>query len=39
MERFWGFMAFIANSLVFILLGLIVSDVKIDIFSGFLYLV
>lgn len=38
MEKFWWFMAFIANSLVFILLWLIVYDVKIDFFNWFLYL-
>lgn len=38
MEKFWWFMAFIANSLVFILLGLIVYDIKIDFFHGFIYL-
>lgn len=30
MEKFWWFFAFIANSLVFILLGLILSYIKID---------
>jgi len=30
MEKFWGFFAFIANSLVFILLWLILSTIKID---------
>ncbi len=38
MERFWWFMAFIANSLVFILLWLIVYDVEIDFFNWFIYL-
>lgn len=38
MEKFWWFMAFIANSLVFILLWLIVYDVKIDFFNWFIYL-
>lgn len=39
MEKFWWFMAFIANSLVFILLGLIVYDLEIDLFNGFIYVV
>ncbi|MDD3646216.1 MAG: cation:proton antiporter [Candidatus Gracilibacteria bacterium] len=30
MERFWEFFAFVANSLVFILMGLILSHVNID---------
>ncbi|MDD5770035.1 MAG: cation:proton antiporter [Candidatus Gracilibacteria bacterium] len=38
MEKFWGFMAFISNSLVFMLLGLTFYDVKIDYFNGFIYL-
>ncbi|MDD4151109.1 MAG: sodium:proton antiporter [Candidatus Gracilibacteria bacterium] len=36
MEKFWGFFAFIANSLVFILLGIMLSDIKIDLFTGFI---
>lgn len=39
MEKFWWFMAFIANSLVFILLWLIVYDVEIDLFNWFIYLI
>jgi len=39
MEKFWWFMAFIANSLVFILLGLIVYDVDINFLDGFIYLI
>lgn len=35
MERFWWVIAFVANSLVFILLGLIVYDIKIQFFPGF----
>ncbi|NUJ97699.1 sodium:proton antiporter [Candidatus Gracilibacteria bacterium] len=35
MEKFWGFFAFVANSLVFILMGLILSTVNIS-FSEFL---
>jgi CPA1 family monovalent cation:H+ antiporter len=34
-ERFWIFFAFVANSLVFILLGLILSDLKVN-FSDFI---
>jgi len=30
MEKFWSFFAFIANSLVFILMGLILSQINID---------
>lgn len=30
MEKFWGFFAFISNSIVFILMGLILSSIKID---------
>lgn len=36
MEKFWWFFAFIANSLVFILLWLILSDIKIDLFNWFI---
>lgn len=35
-EKFWGFFAFVANSLVFILLGLILSDLDID-FARFIF--
>lgn len=30
MERFWGYFAFVANSLVFILIGLLFADIAID---------
>lgn len=36
MEKFWGFFAFIANSLVFILLWLILSDIKLELFNWFI---
>lgn len=36
MEKFWWFFAFIANSLVFILLWLILSDIKLDLFNWFM---
>lgn len=36
MEKFWWFFAFIANSLVFLLLWLILSDIKIDLFNWFI---
>lgn len=39
MEKFWWFFAFIANSLVFILLWFIVSDIKVDFFSGAIFIV
>ena len=39
MEKFWWFFAFIANSLVFILLWLIVSDISIDLFSWVIFVV
>ncbi len=35
-EKFWVFFAFVANSLVFILLGLILSDININ-FSQFIF--
>ncbi|MGR9072001.1 MAG: cation:proton antiporter [Gammaproteobacteria bacterium] len=31
MEKFWGYFAFIANSLVFILMGLLFADLAIDL--------
>ena len=39
MEKFWWFFAFIANSLVFILLWLIVSDIHIDVFWWAIYMI
>lgn len=36
MEKFWWFFAFIANSLVFILLWVMLSDIKIDLFNWFI---
>lgn len=36
MEKFWWFFAFIANSLVFILLWIMLSDIKIDLFTWFI---
>ena len=35
-EKYWGFFAFVANSLVFILLGLILSDLDLHL-STFLF--
>jgi CPA1 family monovalent cation:H+ antiporter len=35
MEMFWEYFAFISNSLVFILMGLILADINID-FTKFL---
>ncbi|NOT13342.1 MAG: sodium:proton antiporter [Methylococcaceae bacterium] len=31
MEKFWGYFAFVANSLVFILMGLLFADLSIDL--------
>lgn len=39
MEKFWWFFAFIANSLVFILLWFIISDTKVDFFSWAIFIV
>jgi len=35
MEMFWEYFAFVSNSLVFILMGLILADIDID-FSKFI---
>jgi CPA1 family monovalent cation:H+ antiporter len=36
MEKFWDFFAFISNSIVFILMGLVLSHVNID-FTEFIW--